>query len=173
MQIREAPPADHERLRQIARASFDRVYAFFAVRGLRGAWPLLVAEEDGRAVGFLEGRLFEGTPAIGYVYFVAVDPDARRKGIGRELVEESLRRFAARGATRIFAAVPRDNDASTGLFAALGFERVPRRALWRWYRWRGLGVEMRMVLAPHEALMVRTFTDPSPASAQGSPPTSP
>ncbi len=172
MRIREATAADHERLRQITRASFDRVYAFFAVRGLRRAWPLLVAEADGRAVGFLEGGLFEGTPPIGYVYFVAVDPDARRKGIGRELVEEALRRFAARGATRVFAAVPRDNDASAGLFASLRFERIPRRALWRWYGWHGFGVEMRMVLAPHEALMVRTFTDPSPASPQGSPPTS-
>ncbi len=167
MKIREATLADSDRLRQIARASFDRVYAFFAVRGLKGGWPLLVAEEDGRAIGFLEGKWFDGTPPIGYVYFVAVDPNARRKGIGGGLVHESMRRFAARGATRVLAAVPRENDASIGLFASLGFEKVPRRMLWRWYRWRGLGVQMRMVLAPHEALMVRTFTDPSPASAQG------
>ena len=100
------------------------------------------------------------------MYFVAVDPGARRKGIGRGLVEETLKRVAARGATRVFAAVPQENDASIGLFASLGFEKIPRRALWRWYGWRGLGVEMRMFMAPHEALMVRTFTDPSPASAQ-------
>ena len=171
--IREVTRADREVLARIARASFDRVYAFFAVRGLGRADPLLVAEEGRAVVGFLEGRLFEGTPPIGYVYFVAVDPDARRKRIGLRLVEESLRRFAAQGATRVFAAVPRENDASIGLFASLGFEKVPRRVLRRWYGWRGLSVEMRMVLAPHEALMVRTFTDLSPASPQGSPPTSP
>ena len=166
MEIREAASADAERLREIARASFDRVYAFFAIRGLRRAWPFLVAAEDGQAVGFLEGKLFDGAPPIGYVYFVAVDPATRRRGTGRRLVEESVRRFADRGATRVFAAVPRENEASIALFASLGFERVPRRALWGWYRWRSLGVQMRMVLAPHEALMVHTFTHPSPASAQ-------
>src|SRR5438128_2486385 len=49
-----------------------------------------------------------------------------------------------------------------------GFERVARRVLWRWYRWRGLSVQMRMLLAPHEVLLVRTFTDPSPTSAEES-----
>ena len=167
MPIRDATPSDFDRLRRITQASFDRVYAFFAARGLRHAWPLLVAEEDDMPIGFLEGRLFDGTPPIGYVYFVAVDPAARRRRIGHALVEESLRRFAVRGATRVLAAVPRENDASIGLFASLGFGKVPRGVLWRWYRWRGLGVQMRMVLAPHEALMARTFTDPSPTSAQG------
>lgn len=161
MPIRDVRPSDSDRLRRITEVSFDRVYAFFAVRGLRRAWPLLVAEEGNVSIGFLEGRLFDGSPSIGYVYFVAVDPDARRRGIGHALVEQSLRRFAVRGATQVFAAVPRESDASIGLFASLGFGKIPRGVLWRWYRWRGLGVQMRMVLAPHEALMARTFTDPA------------
>src|SRR5207302_10416346 len=68
--------------------------------------------------------------------------------------------------TRVFAAVTEENDASLGLFGSLGFEKAPRRALRRWYGWRGLSVELRMVLVPHEALMVRTFTDPSPRDPQ-------
>jgi len=166
VQIREGTPADVEELRRIARASFDRVYAFFAVRGMRGAWPFLIAEQDGTAAGFLVGRWFDGTPPIGYVYFVAVDSTFRRQGLARALVTESLNRFAERGATRVFAAVTEENDASLGLFGSLGFVKAPRRALWRWYGWRGLSVELRMVLAPHEALMVRTFTDPSPGEPQ-------
>jgi ribosomal protein S18 acetylase RimI-like enzyme len=153
--IREGTTADVEALRRMAQASFDRVYAFFAVRGARGAWPFLV------------GRWFDGRPPIGYVYFVAVDSHFRRQGIARTLVTESLTRFAGRGATRVFAAVPDENDASLGLFGSLGFEKAPRRALWRWYGWHGLSVELRMVLAPHEALLVRTFTDPSPGDPQG------
>ncbi len=146
--------------------SFDRVYAFFAVRGIRGAWPFLIADQDGVPAGFLVGRWFDGTPPIGYVYFIAVDTNFRRRGIARTLVNESLNRFARRGATRVFAAVTEENDASLGLFGSLGFEKAPRRALRRWYGWRGLSVELRMVLAPHEALMVRTFTDPSPRDPQ-------
>ena len=159
MPIREGAPADVDALRRIARAAFDRLYAFFAVRGVRGAWPFLVADVDGVPAGFLVGRWFGERPPIGYVYFIAVDSNFRRRGIARTLVDESLRRFARRGATRVFAAVTEENDASLGLFGSLGFEKAPRRALWRWYGWRGLSVELRMVLAPHEALLVRTLTD--------------
>ena len=166
MRIREGTSADIDPLRQIARSSFDRVYAFFAVRGVRHAWPFLIADQDGIPAGFLVGRWFDGTPPIGYVYFLAVDSKFRRQGIARTLVLESLSRFARRGATRVFAAVTEENDASLGLFGSLGFQKAPRRALWRWYGWRGLSVELRMVLAPHEALLVRTFTDPSPRDPQ-------
>ena len=167
MQIREGTAADIEALRRIARASFDRVYAFFAVRGVRGAWPFLIADQDGIPAGFLVGRWFDGSPPIGYVYFIAVDSNFRRRGLARTLVAESLNRFARRGATRVFAAIAEENDASLGLFGSLGFEKAPRRALRRWYGLRGLSVELRMMLAPHEALMVHTFTDPSPGHPQG------
>src|SRR2546428_7320294 len=62
----------------------------------RSAWPFLVAEDESSIAGFLEGILFPGTPPIGYVYFVAVDPGARGMGSGRALVQESLRLFRSR-----------------------------------------------------------------------------
>ncbi|HLE54962.1 MAG TPA: GNAT family N-acetyltransferase [Thermoplasmata archaeon] len=169
MILRDGRPEDGPAIERIARRSFERVYAFFAIRGRRRAWPLLVAEEEGTIAGFLEGRLFDGSPSIGYVYFVAVDPDRRRHHAGRILVEESLRRFRERGATRVFAAVPSDNQASMGLFKTLGFQEVPRGAMWRWYRWRSLAVQTNMLIAPHEILLVHTFTDPSPASPDAAP----
>ena len=158
MRIRDATVADRAAIVRIARGSFDRVYAFFAVRGTRRAWPFLVAENGSSIAGFLEGILFRGAPPIGYVYFVAVDPQARGMGLGRALVEESIRLFRSRGADRVFAAVTEGNDPSMRLFKSLGFRRVPRQVLWRWYRWRGISVQMRMILAPHEVLLVRTFT---------------
>jgi ribosomal protein S18 acetylase RimI-like enzyme len=166
VRIRDATVADKAGIVRIARASFDRVYAFFAVRGTRHAWPFLVTEDGPSITGFLEGILFRGAPPIGYVYFVAVDPRARGMGSGRALVQGSLQLFRSRGADRVFAAVPKDNDPSMRLFESLGFERVARRVLWRWYRWRGLSVQMRMLLAPHEVLLARTFTDLPPASPQ-------
>lgn len=164
--IREATPADREALARIARASFDRLYAFFAVRGLGRADPLLVAEDGGAVVGFLEALIFDGAPRIGYVYFVAVDPALRGRGTGRALVDGALDRFRAARTTRVFAAVPEDNDASRRLFESRGFEEIPRSALRRWYGWRGIAIQMRMVLAPHEVLLARTFADLPPASAQ-------
>jgi ribosomal protein S18 acetylase RimI-like enzyme len=167
MEVRDARPEDRPAIERISRASFDRVYAFFSIRGSRKGWPQLVAEDDGRVVGFLEGRLFDGRPPLGYVYFVAVDPDHRRKHTGRVLVEKSLRRFREWGAARVFAAVPEGNEASLGLFRNLGFEVVPQGALWRWYRWRSVTLQMSMMIAPHEILLVRTFADLSPASVDG------
>jgi len=167
--LRDASAKDREAIERIARLSFDGVYAFFAVRGMRRADPILVAEQDGAVIGFLEGHVFDGVPPIGYVYFVAVDPDRRGKGTGRVLVTEAVSRFCAAGATRVFAAVPKDNDASRRLFESLGFQGVPRSALRRWYGWRGIGVQMRMVIAPHEILLARSFTDLPPAPAQEDP----
>lgn len=162
MNLRETRLEDRSAIERISRSSFDRVYAFFAIRGSRRGWPQLVAEEDGTVIGFLEGRVFEGRPPIGYVYFVAVDPDHRRKHAGRVLVEESLKRFRDRGATRVFAAVPEDNGASMNLFKAIGFEEVPRGAMWQWYRLRSIAVQTNMLIAPHEVLLAHTFADPSP-----------
>ena len=167
MRIRDATPADRVTLERIARESFDGVRALLAVRGLRRARPLVVAEEGGTLVGFLEGRLLRGRTRIGHVYAVAVDPRMRRRGVGRRLVGEALRRFDAGGATRIVASVPRDHEPSRSLFAASGFREAPREALWRLYRWRAFRVRLRMILAPHEVFLVRTFTDLGPASAQG------
>ena len=167
MQIRDGTPADVDALRRIARASFDRLYAFFAVRGVRGAWPFLIAEQDGVEAAFLVGRWFDGRPPIGYVYFLAVDAAFRRHGLAGTLVAESLDRFVKRGATRVFAAVPEENDASLGLFRSLGFSKAPPHAQRRWYGWRAPAIGFRMMLAPHEALMVRTFTDLSPGDPQG------
>ncbi len=157
-------PEDRLAIERISRASFDRVYSFFSIRGSRAGWPRLVAEDDGSVMAFLEGRLFDGQPPLGYVYFVAVDPDHRRRGLGRILVEESLKRFRQRAATRVFAAVPEDNDASMSLFKALGFQAVPRGAMWQWYRLRSIVLQMNMLIAPHEILLAHTFADLSPAS---------
>ena len=53
------------------------------------------------------------------------------------------------------------------LFKALGFQEVPRGAMWEWYRWRSVALQMKMMIAPYEILLARTFADPSPASVHG------
>src|SRR5207245_10977541 len=114
----------------------------------------------------LDAVRVRGAGPCGYCYVGTVAPGGRGKGSGRAVVQESLGLFRPRGADRVFAAVTEDNDPSMRLFESRGFERVGRRVLWRWYRWRGLSVQMRMLLAPHEVLLVRTFTDLPPASPQ-------
>lgn len=159
MDVRNGRRGDADAIERISLASFDRVYAFFAIHGVRRAWPLLVAEEEGSVAGFLEGKLFDGRPPIGYIYYVAVDPARRRRGIARRLVRDSLTAFWNRGATRVFAAVPPENEASMDLFSSLGFREVERSALWRWYGLRGLWARTWMVLAPFEILLVQDLAE--------------
>src|SRR5258705_5177091 len=79
-----------------------------ATLGDIGAAAQIVAEQDGRLVGaallFPPGTAFEapaGTPAPVWpeLRLVAVPPSARGQGIGKALVEESLRRARRDGCT--------------------------------------------------------------------------
>lgn len=58
---------------------------------------------------------------------LAVRPDARRRGVGAELVARGAAAAAARGATRLFLEVADDNEAARGLYARAGFVEAGRR----------------------------------------------
>lgn len=61
------------------------------------------------------------------VLTLAVCPAARRRGLGRRLVETAAASLAAEGATRLFLEVAEDNAAARALYAAAGFAPVGRR----------------------------------------------
>ena len=58
---------------------------------------------------------------------LAVDPAARRQGLGTRLVREGALASAARGATRLFLEVADDNHAALALYARAGFTEAGRR----------------------------------------------
>jgi RimJ/RimL family protein N-acetyltransferase len=64
-----------------------------------------------------------GCPCIG----LALLPEMRRQGLGRELVEGSCAWLAAAGYTAIEAEIDYGNSASFALFAALGFTMIDDR----------------------------------------------
>lgn len=78
----------------------------------------------GGAQGFLIGRLVADEAEV---LTLAVDPAARRQGLGAGLVREFLA-FAARGgAGRAFLEVAETNTAARALYAGAGFAEVGRR----------------------------------------------
>ena len=96
---------------------------------------LLARDPDAVIVARLDGRIV-GTVIAGYdgwrahLYRLAVAPDQRRRGIGRELMRRAEARLAVFGVTRFDAMVLAQNDLGRRLWSSLGYAE---QAEWR--RW--------------------------------------
>jgi len=86
----------------------------------------LVASIDDAMVGILEasqqsvGGVFRAMSLL-HIHSVFVDPDQRRQGIGRQLIDAALRWGRARGCTLVELNVLRNNPARE-LYSAMGFD---------------------------------------------------
>ncbi len=87
--------------------------------------PYLVAETDGRVVGFAYAGTYRPRPAYRYTVedSVYVAPTAGRRGAGRLLLATLIRRCEAAGFRQMVAVIGDSANApSIGLHRALGFE---------------------------------------------------
>jgi phosphinothricin acetyltransferase len=152
MQIRRATPADAAALREIYRPYVETTVISFelevpsieefqrrisvAVEG----WSWLVAEVDGRQVGYAYASAHRAREA----YRTSVETSAyvredyQRQGIGRALYTQLLNELCERGFDSAFAGITLPNDASVGFHESLGFELLgvfPRvgRKLGAWH----------------------------------------
>jgi [ribosomal protein S18]-alanine N-acetyltransferase len=85
----------------------------------------LVAEDDGRAVGY--AGLFLSPPDAD-VQTMAVVDSHRGRGIATMLMEELLSLAWDEGCTRVFLEVRADNEAALALYTHFGFLRQGRRS---------------------------------------------
>jgi ribosomal protein S18 acetylase RimI-like enzyme len=73
----------------------------------------------------------EGWPVVpgvlGYIWELAVDPGALRRGLGSALMAEALRRLKAAGADRVILRSSERADAAMALYRKFGFTRLPLR----------------------------------------------
>jgi len=91
---------------------------------LYGNWNVLVAEEEGKVVGWI-GWTVKGDPIQEerYVYLVEVmvHPEFRRKGIASKLVTEAEKNARETGFDHIYCYIFGPNDASKALSEKLGY----------------------------------------------------
>jgi ribosomal protein S18 acetylase RimI-like enzyme len=71
-------------------------------RGIRSGYHFLFAEQADRAVGYTSFGLIACTRSSWDLYWIAVHADMRGKGLGTALLEESERRIAAMGGSRVY-----------------------------------------------------------------------
>jgi ribosomal protein S18 acetylase RimI-like enzyme len=93
---------------------------------LHPRWASLVAEADGRVVGFLfghEGELEFGLPGtVAWVEIIGVDPAYRRRGIAAQLIETFVSNAEQNKVDSVLTLVDRKKPDMQGFFSKLGFE---------------------------------------------------
>jgi ribosomal protein S18 acetylase RimI-like enzyme len=90
---------------------------------------VLVAERGGEVIGYsysaMEGRDYMSLRgSAGVLHDIIVDPEARRAGVGRALLEATLAFLKSRGAPRVVLSTAAKNEAAQRLFASAGFRET-------------------------------------------------
>ena len=149
--LRTARPEDHAALEELARIShgttrffhdpyFDddrcgELYARWMRDSLeRGAAEVLVAEADGKPIGYATCELDEDGE-LGRIGLIAVEPSAQRRGIGRALCEGAFDCFTRLGAQRVEIVTQGRNLSAQRVFQRAG-AHVDAIELWfhKWYQ---------------------------------------
>ena len=102
--------------------------------------PYLVAERAGKLLGFAYCQWFKPRPAYRYSAedSIYLDPDAAGQGVGKQLLQELVRRAEAVGVRKLIAVIGDSNNASSiGVHRSLGFEKVGviQSCGWKFDRW--------------------------------------
>lgn len=134
MTIRQGGPDDLEAVMRVMTAAFDPHYGeawtagqCLGVMAMRGS-TLHLAEMAGRGVGFALARAVADQSEL---MLLAVDPSARRLGIGRALLMAVIAEARSLSIKTLHLEVRSGNDA-IALYSSAGLEQVGRRL--RYYR---------------------------------------
>lgn len=112
-------------------------------------WPFLVTRKDGQVVGYAYVAQFRDRPAYAWMSenSIYVRQDWQGRGVGKELLQELLKRAETFGFRQMAAVIGGAEPASIGLHRACGFREVGRihAAGWKHGRWLD-SVYMQMTL---------------------------
>jgi mycothiol synthase len=90
---------------------------------------LVIVADDGSFAAFTI-VWFDHANQTGLFEPVGTHPDHQRRGLGRALMAEGLRRLNALGATRALVETGPDNQAANGLYSAAGFQVIDDSISW-------------------------------------------
>ncbi|NCO80368.1 ribosomal protein S18-alanine N-acetyltransferase [bacterium] len=123
IKIREVSLSDLNEVLEIERASFPKKQVYSKSRFERYSQKcpesFIVAESEDEVVGYTIGKSKNERAEI---ISLAVRPDFRQKGIGRELTIFLISHFKKRGAKEIFLEVRTGNKTAISFYKNLGFK---------------------------------------------------
>jgi ribosomal protein S18 acetylase RimI-like enzyme len=124
--VRELATDDREAVSALHESLFPGTHTTGAglVAGHDATHRRLVVDHGGRVGGYIAVEMQPDDH--GYIDFLGVDPDARRQGLGGELVRAGVAELRRLGATTIGLTVRQGSAGARELYASLGFaeERV-------------------------------------------------
>ncbi|MDR0471782.1 MAG: GNAT family N-acetyltransferase [Nitrososphaerota archaeon] len=130
--LRKFSPDDLQSVIQINRVCLPENYTDFFFVDLHQRFPetFIVAEQDGKIVGYIMCRIevglsnfgFGGLVRKGHVVSIAVLPQYRRRGVAQAVIKKSLEGMEYYKAKQGFLEVRVTNEAAISLYKNLGFE---------------------------------------------------
>lgn len=139
VRVREATPSDADAwLRMRARLwpegaddHASEIAAFFAGTAFMPLAVLIARDDSGAAVGFAELSIRNyaescATNRVAYLEGWYVEPEARRRGVGRALVAAAEAWARGQNCSEFGSDAELDNDASAAAHRALGFAETAR-----------------------------------------------
>jgi ribosomal protein S18 acetylase RimI-like enzyme len=154
MRIVEVPVEDRASLEHLLAESFEGWYLSHSKKTLMKIGVVREAVVDEHPAGLVMLKTLYGP--IGYVYYVAVAKDYRRRKVATRLLEHSLEHFSGLGAREVYASIEKGNVESEGLFRSRGFVRTRFREVSGKYGYlRALNLYRKMLVVPGEILLCR------------------
>ncbi len=86
-----------------------------------GSGLVILAEEDRRILGFALAEIDARDPALGRLVDVYVRPEARRRGLAREMIVRAAARMRELGAVRVAVEVGLEDAPARSLYDRMGF----------------------------------------------------
>ena len=130
--MRKFTPDDLQSVMQINRVCLPENYTDFFFIDLHQRFPetFIVAEEDGKMVGYIMCRIEVGLASFGlgglirkgHVVSIAVLPHGRRKGMAQALMTTAMEGMRYYKAKLCYLEVRISNDPGVALYKKLGFE---------------------------------------------------
>jgi ribosomal protein S18 acetylase RimI-like enzyme len=166
VRIVEVPIENRVSLQHLLVESFEGWYLSHSKKTLMKAEVVREAVVDERPVGLVMLEIVYDT--VGYVYYIAVARDHRRRKVATRLLDDSLGYFSERGMREVYASVEEGNTESEALFRSRGFVRTSYREVSHNYGiLRALDLYRKMLVVPGETLLCRPLDSPDEKGTRG------